>query len=75
MRPVAKTIAYGVVHLGMSIAVAYLLTRDWWVSLGIGIVVPLVQVAVHFLHDRFRAQRDGGASGDGKDAGRPCMAL
>ena len=75
MKPLAKTITYGAVHLSLSIAVAYLLTRDWRVALAIGLAVPAVQVAVHYLHAHFQGSK-GGPTGDGdKSAGHHCMAL
>jgi len=47
-----KTVTYGVMHFAVAVMVAFALTRDWRVSLAIGIVEPLVQTVFFTLHDR-----------------------
>ena len=37
-RQIAKTGSYSAMHLTVAIAVAYVLTGDWRIALGIGIV-------------------------------------
>ena len=52
MRSIAKTLSYGTMHLTVAIAVAYALTGDWQVALGVGIVEPMVQTFAYTLHER-----------------------
>lgn len=47
-----KTVTYGLMHFVVAVAVAFALTRDWKVSLAIGIIEPLVQTVFFTLHDR-----------------------
>lgn len=51
-RQIAKTGSYSAMHLTVAIAVAYGLTGDWRVALGIGIVEPLVQTVAYTIHER-----------------------
>lgn len=51
MRLFLKTCSYGAVHFIVATAVAYALTRDIAISLGIGIIEPLVQTVVFAVHD------------------------
>jgi uncharacterized membrane protein len=46
-----KTMTYGIIHLCVAIAVAYAITRDLKMSLGIGIIEPIIQTAVFSIHD------------------------
>lgn len=48
----AKSITYGLMHFVVAVAVAFALTRDWKVSLAIGIIEPLVQTVFFTVHDR-----------------------
>ena len=48
-----KTMTYGIMHLCVAIAVAYAITRDLKMSLGIGIIEPIIQTAVFSIHDYF----------------------
>lgn len=47
-----KSITYGVMHFVVAVSVAFALTRDWRISLAIGIIEPLVQTVFFTLHDR-----------------------
>ncbi|MDI1328528.1 MAG: DUF2061 domain-containing protein [Brevundimonas sp.] len=47
-----KTVTYGVMHFVVAVAVAFALTRDWKISLAIGIIEPLVQTVFFTAHDR-----------------------
>jgi uncharacterized membrane protein len=38
-----KTISYGIIHLCVAVAVAYGITRDIRMALGIGIIEPIIQ--------------------------------
>lgn len=46
-----KPATYSVMHLLVAVAVAYALTRDWRIALGVGIVEPLVQTVAYTLHE------------------------
>ena len=46
-----KSVTYGVMHFVVAVTVAYALTRDWRVSLAIGIIEPLVQTVFFTAHD------------------------
>lgn len=58
MRSLAKTTSYALMHLTVAIAVAYALTNDWRIALGVGIVEPLVQTVAYTIHERLWAGRD-----------------
>ena len=55
-RQIAKTGSYSAMHLTVAVAVAYVLTGDWRVALGIGIVEPLVQTVAYTVHERIWAK-------------------
>lgn len=46
-----KTITYSLTHLTVALSVAYALTRDWQIALGIGLIEPLVQTGAYHLHE------------------------
>ena len=48
----AKSVTYGMMHFVVAVAVAFALTRDWRVSLAIGLIEPMVQTVFFTLHDR-----------------------
>ena len=39
-------------HLSMAITVAYVLTRDWRIALGVGVIEPMVQTVAYMLHEK-----------------------
>lgn len=51
-RQIAKTGSYSLMHLVVAVTVAYALSGDWRIALGIGIVEPLVQTVAYTLHER-----------------------
>ena len=51
-RQIAKTTSYSSMHLLVAVAVAYALSGDWRIALGIGIVEPLVQTVAYTIHER-----------------------
>lgn len=51
MRRIAKTGTYCLLHIAVATTVAYALSGSWKVALGIGLVEPLVQTAVFYLHE------------------------
>ena len=42
-RKLIKTGTYSVMHLVVAVTVAYALTRDWQIALGVSIIEPIVQ--------------------------------
>ena len=52
MREVVKTGTYGVTHFVVAVGVAYALTRDWRIALGIGLIEPAVQTIAYAVHEK-----------------------
>ena len=53
LRPTAfRPITYALMHLTMAITVAYALTRDWRIALGVGVIEPMVQAVAYMLHEK-----------------------
>lgn len=57
MRDLLKTGTYGTMHLAVACTVAFAISGDWRVALGIGLVEPLVQTLFYGLHERLWARR------------------
>lgn len=51
MRRIAKSGTYCVLHITVATAVAYALSGSWQVALGIGLIEPLVQTVVFYMHE------------------------
>lgn len=47
-----KTSTYAVMHMGVAICVAYVLSGSWKIALAIGLVEPMVQTVFYFFHER-----------------------
>ena len=52
MRLALKTGSYGVIHIVVATGVAFALTGDLAVALGIGLLEPVVQTEVFAIHER-----------------------
>jgi len=53
LRPTAfKPVTYSLMHLAVAIGVAYALTRDWRIALGVGVIEPMVQTVAYMIHER-----------------------
>lgn len=52
MRQILKTSTYAVMHFVVAVAVAYALTQNWQIALGIGMIEPLVQTFAYTIHER-----------------------
>ena len=50
-RKLIKTGTYSIMHLMVAVAVAYALTRDWHIALGVGIIEPMVQTVAYSIHE------------------------
>ena len=47
-----KPLTYGVMHFVVAIGVAYALTGNLAIALGIGMVEPLIQTVAYTLHEK-----------------------
>lgn len=53
LRPAAlKPLTYSVMHLCVAISVAFALTGDWRIALGVGVIEPIVQTGAYMLHEK-----------------------
>lgn len=52
MRQIVKTSTYAVMHFVVAVGVAYALTQNWQLALGIGLIEPLVQTVAYTIHER-----------------------
>ncbi|MAR56786.1 MAG: hypothetical protein CMM93_06345 [Rickettsiales bacterium] len=50
-RLALKTFSYGILHMAVAINVAYLISGDWFIAFGIGLIEPFVQTGVFAVHD------------------------
>jgi uncharacterized membrane protein len=51
-RMAAKTATYSAMHMAVAIAVAWAISGDWRVALGIGLIEPLFQTVAYTVHER-----------------------
>lgn len=51
MRLVAKTLSYSVMHVAVAATLAYMLTGNIAIAVGIGLLEPLIQTLVFPLHE------------------------
>lgn len=51
-RSLLKTMTYSLMHLTVAMAVAYALTGNWAIALGIGLIEPMVQTVAYTVHER-----------------------
>jgi len=52
MRTLAKTATYSVMHVTVAFCVAFALTGQWEIALGISLIEPLVQTFTFYWHER-----------------------
>lgn len=53
LRPTAlKPVTYSLMHLTVAVSVAFVLTRDWRIALGVGLIEPMVQTVAYMLHEK-----------------------
>lgn len=50
-RAVVKTMTYSAMHLTVAVTVAYALTGNLAISLGIGLIEPAVQTVAYMIHE------------------------
>ena len=51
-RTLTKTATYSAMHMTVAMAVAYALSGNWTVALGIGLIEPLVQTVAYHIHEK-----------------------
>jgi len=51
MRLFLKTTSYGVTHIIVATAVAYAITGNLAMAIGIGLIEPIVQTGVYAMHE------------------------
>lgn len=47
-----KTLSYYCMHITVAIAVAYVVTGNWWVAMTLSLLEPTVQMLFFFLHEK-----------------------
>lgn len=52
-----KPVTYSLMHLTVAVSVAYALTQDWRIALGVGIIEPMVQTVAYVLHEKAWSSR------------------
>jgi uncharacterized membrane protein len=52
MRQILKTSTYAMMHFVVAVGVAYALTQNWQIALGIGLIEPSVQTFAYTIHER-----------------------
>ena len=52
IRAVTKTSTYAIMHFIVAVSVAYALTGDLAIALGIGLIEPAVQTIAYAVHER-----------------------
>lgn len=51
MRIAMKTLSYSVIHMAVAFTVAYGLSGNWKIALGISLIEPAVQSVAYFVHE------------------------
>lgn len=67
----AKSVVFGVMHVGIAFSVSLALTGSWSVAGAITIAEPVVNTVAHYFFDRWwdrRAQHGASTGGDLRDA-------
>jgi uncharacterized membrane protein len=59
VRMAAKTATYSAMHMAVAITVAWAISGDWRVALGIGLIEPLVQTIAYTIHERLWTRSGG----------------
>ena len=63
-----KPVTYSIMHFLVAVGVAFALTRDWRIALGVGLIEPLVQTIAYTLHEAAWERRLKGGSRAGDEA-------
>lgn len=57
MRAAKKALGFSVVHFFVGISVAFALTGQWTVALGVALVEPAINAVIIFFHARWEDRR------------------
>lgn len=57
VRMAAKTATYSAMHMAVAIAVAWAISGDWRIALGIGLIEPVFQTVAYTIHERLWTRR------------------
>ena len=57
MRAARKAVSFSLVHFAVGLAVAYALTGQMAVSLGVALVEPAVNAVIHFFYEHWEEGR------------------
>lgn len=68
-RKLIKTGTYSMMHLIVAVTVAYALTRDWHIALGVGIIEPMVQTVAYSIHEALWGKVEATAKDDRANSG------
>ena len=58
MKTFYKTLSYGAIHVCVAATIAYLLTGNLGLAIGLSLIEPLVQTVVFFFHEKLWARFD-----------------
>lgn len=53
MKLAQKTFCYGIIHFSVATLVAYALTGNFAISLGIGLIEPTIQTLIYPVYEKF----------------------
>lgn len=57
-----KTCTYSLMHLTVAVTVAFMLTQDWRIALGVGVIEPMVQTFACTFHERLSNRAGAGSA-------------
>lgn len=63
-----KPVTYSIMHFLVAVGVAFALTRDWRIALGVGLIEPVVQTVAYTLHEAAWERRLKNQNGAGDEA-------
>jgi uncharacterized membrane protein len=76
----AKTLSFGIMHLGIAFSVTYALTGSLAISGAITFIEPAVNTVAHYFFDRYWERRQAArkapsGAGEGRPSTRPALAI
>lgn len=54
---ISKTMTYSLMHMVVAFLVAYAISLDWRVALGISLVEPAVQTVAYYFHEKLWSKK------------------
>lgn len=54
---ISKTATYSIMHVVIAFLVAYAISQDWRVALGISLVEPAVQTVAYYFHEKLWSKK------------------